>query len=241
MADCVEEPAPVLVWTRKRPSPRRQAPSVDQIVARAIAIADAEGSAAVSMRRIAADLGSGTASLYRYVTSRDELLDLMIDTVQDEQEPPALSGDWRVDLTNIAQRRRFALLRHPWQSSELTGRPTLGPNSLRQADVALGAATALTPDITLAAKVLDTVLAYVSGTVAAELAEIQAQRRTGLTEEQWQASVGPYIQTVIDSGDYPRLARRVIEADDSNPEQRFEFGLACVLDGIATRAPHGPI
>lgn len=234
MADSGSEPA--LVWTRERPSPRRQAPSVDQIVARAVAIADAEGLAALSMRRVAADLGSGTASLYRYMTGRDELLDLMIDAVRGEEEPLVPSGDWRADLATVARQRRAALLRHPWLSAELTGRPTLGPNSLRQADLALGAATALTPDITLAAKVVGTVLAYVLGAVAAELAEIQAQRRTGLTEEQWQAGVGPYIQEVIDGGNHPHVARQVVEADDADPEQRFEFGLACVLDGVAANA-----
>jgi AcrR family transcriptional regulator len=238
------DPASGLVWNRDRRTPRRQAPSVDQIVARAIAIADAEGADALSMRRVAADLGSGTASLYRYVASRDELLDLMIDAVRGEEEPPTLSGDWRIDLTNVARRLRAALLRHPWLGSELTGRPTLGPNSLRHADVALGAAAALTPDITLAANVVDAALAYVFGAVAGELAEVQAQRRTGLTQEQWQASVGPYIREVIDSEAYPHFARRVVEAEDPDPEQRFEFGLACVLDGVAARAhgrtEHGP-
>nr|BFF04937.1 TetR/AcrR family transcriptional regulator C-terminal domain-containing protein [Streptoalloteichus tenebrarius] len=212
---------------------------MERIVARAVAIADAEGLSALSMRRVAADLGSGTASLYRYVASRDELLDLMIDAVRGEEEPPALTGDWRADLTAVARRLRADLLRHPWLGSELTGRPTLGPHSLRHADVALGAATALTPDITLAAHVVDTVLAYVFGSVAGELAEAQAQRRTGLTEDQWRASVGPYIREVIASGAYPLFARRVTEAEDPTPDQRFEFGLACVLDGVAARVHSG--
>ncbi|WP_433413647.1 TetR/AcrR family transcriptional regulator C-terminal domain-containing protein [Microtetraspora malaysiensis] len=95
---------------------------------------------------------------------------------------------------------------------------------------------ALTPDITLAANVVDTVRAYVFGAVARDLAEEQAQRRSGLTEDQWRESVAPYIREVIDSGAYPQFARRVAEAEDADPEERFEFGLACVLDGIATRA-----
>lgn len=142
MADTAGEPVPALVWTREQPRPRHRAPSVAQIVVRAVAIADAEGLAALSMRRVATELGSGTASLYRYVTNRDELLDLMVDAVRGEKEPPALSGDWRTDLTAVARQLRAGLLRHPWLSGELTGRPTFGPNSLRRADVALGAATA---------------------------------------------------------------------------------------------------
>ena len=78
------EPAPSSVWTRPRPEPRRRAPGVDRYVAAALAVADAEGLAAVSMRRVAADLGSGTATLYRYITNRDELVDLMVDAAQGE-------------------------------------------------------------------------------------------------------------------------------------------------------------
>jgi AcrR family transcriptional regulator len=233
----VTEPVPELVWTRKRPQPSRRAPSVEQFVARAVAIADADGLTAVTMRRVAAELGSGTASLYRYVTSRDELLDLMVDAVQGEAEPAAPTGDWRADLAAVARRLRLVLLRHPWLSGELTGRPSLGPNSLRLADAAVGAALALTPDVTVGVNVVDTVTAYVLGAVAGELAEIQAQRRTGLTEAQWQASVGPYVRQLIDSGEYPNLSRRILEADDdASLEERFEFGLGCVLDGAAARA-----
>ena len=228
--------APALVWGKDRRAPRRQGPSVERIVRAAIAVADAEGLPALTMRRVAADLDSGTASLYRYVDGRDDLLDLMIDEVRGEDGPPSPSGDWRADLTALARGARATLLRHPWLGAELAGRPALGPHSLRLHDAALTAAAALTPDITLAAQVVDAALAYVFGAVGQELAEAQARRRTGLTEDQWRASVGPYVRGVIDSGAYPQFARRVLEADDSDPGQRFDFGLACVLDGIAVRA-----
>ena len=224
-----------LVWTKDRRTPRRQAPSVERIVRTAVAIADAEGLPALSMRRVATDLGSGTASLYRYVAGRDDLLDLMIDAVHGETAPPAPTGDWRADLTGVAHHVRTTLLRHPWLTAELTGRPALGANSLRRHDAALTAAAALTPDITLAAGVVDAVLAYVFGTVARELAEAQARRRTGLTEDQWRASVGPYIRDVVASGAYPQFARLVRDAGEPAPDDRFAFGLACVLDGVAAR------
>jgi AcrR family transcriptional regulator len=198
--------------------------------------ADAEGLPALSMRRVAADLGSGTASLYRYVASRDELLDLMIDEVKGA-EHTELTGDWRADLESVARQVRATLLRHPWLSGEIPGRPALGTNSLRRHEAALLAAAPLTGDITFAAAAVDVVLAYVFGTVTQELAELQAQRRSGLTKEQWQASVGPYIREVIESGEYPQFSRRVIEGADRTAEEVFAFGLAVVLDGIAARAP----
>lgn len=256
------EPVPSLVWTRQRPEPRRRAPGVEQYVAAALAVADAEGLEAVSMRRVAGDLGSGTATLYRYITNRDELVDLMIDAVQGEDPlPDALlpegtdqqvdgadagtarerragadvAGDWRVGLAAVAYGLRATLLRHPWLAGELTGRPTLGPNSLRRSEAALRAAVALTPDITQASQALGTVRAYVLGSVASQQAALLAEQRTGLTKEQWQHSHGPYIIKVLAAGEHPMLARRVHEAEEPDPDVDFTFGLDCILDGLATR------
>ncbi|MFD6491289.1 TetR/AcrR family transcriptional regulator [Streptomyces sp. NPDC060188] len=229
------EPVPSSVWTRPRPEPRRRAPGVDQYVAAALTVADAEGLAAVSMRRVAGDLGSGTASLYRYITNRDELVDLMVDAAQGEDPLPEPTGDWRADLGAVARGLRTTLLRHPWLAGELTGRPALGPNSLRRSESALRAGVALTPDITLASRALGTVRAYVLGSVAAQLALRRAEQRTGLSEEEWQRSVGPYITEVLAAGEHPMLARRVIEAEELDPDVEFTFGLDCVLDGLAAR------
>jgi AcrR family transcriptional regulator len=239
-----ENRPPALVWHRERQVPRRQVMSVERIVEAALRIADAEGLDAVSMRRVATELNSGTTSLYRHVASRDELLDLMIDSVQGDPLPE-LSGDWRADLAGIARRLRTVLLRHPWIGAVQASRPALGPNALRQMDYVLTAATSLTPDITVASNVMSLVMCYVFGAVSVELAEQEAQRRTGLTQEQWRAGVGPYLREVIASGAYPQFARRIIEADDLGPDQQFEFGLDCLLDGVAARvtrsaAPRGP-
>jgi AcrR family transcriptional regulator len=223
------------VWSRPRPAPRRRAPSVERIVERAVEIADAEGMAAVSLRRITADLGSGTATLYRYVRDRDELVELMIDAVQPvgRVEP---TGDWRADLAAVARARRATLLAHPWLVAELTGRPVLGPNSLRRLDEALGAAAALTPDPTLAFEAVGAVLAYVLGAVSAELAEDRAARRSGLTEDEWRRSVSPYVVEVVGSGEYPHLSAAVRGSVDPSAAERFAFGLGCLLDGLAARA-----
>ncbi|SHM94037.1 TetR/AcrR family transcriptional regulator C-terminal domain-containing protein [Streptomyces yunnanensis] len=229
------EPAPSTVWARTRPEPRRRAPGVDQYVAAALALADAEGLAAVSMRRVASDLGSGTATLYRYITNRDELVDLMVDAAQGEDPLPEPTRDWRADLAAVAHALRETLLRHPWLAGELAGRPSLGPNSLRRSESALRAAVALTPDITLASQALSAVHAYVLGSVATQQAARLAEQRTGLTEEQWQRSIGPYINEVLAAGEHPMLARRVLEAEEVDPDVEFAFGLDCVLDGLAAR------
>ncbi|MFJ4653774.1 TetR/AcrR family transcriptional regulator C-terminal domain-containing protein [Nocardia sp. NPDC088792] len=231
-----DEPKP-LVWTKERRTPARRAPSVDRIVRTALDIADAEGLDAVSMRRVATDLASGTASLYRYVANRDELLDLMIDAAQGDADLPGLTGDWHADLTAQARHLRTTLLRHPWLGRQLAGRPSFGPNALRRIDFVLAAAAPLTADITLASHIVDALSSYVFGATSHELAALHAQQRTGQTEDQWRATVAPYLREVIATGDYPHFARRIIDAEDATPTASFEFGLTCLLQGIGRFAP----
>ncbi|MEC3917608.1 TetR/AcrR family transcriptional regulator C-terminal domain-containing protein [Nocardia sp. CDC160] len=227
------EGTPPVVWSKQRRDPARRAPSVDRIVATALAIADAEGLEAVSMRRVAGELSSGTASMYRYVANRDELLDLMIDAAQGDIDLPPLTGDGCADLAALARRQRETLLRHRWLGAELSGRPALGPNALRRFDTGMAAALQLTDDINVAARIVDTVSSYVSGAVNGEVAEYRLQQRTGLTEDQWRASVGPYLRSALATGAYPALSRRLHEADDPTAAESFEFGLACVLEGVS--------
>ncbi|AHI00621.1 TetR/AcrR family transcriptional regulator C-terminal domain-containing protein [Kutzneria viridogrisea] len=228
-----------LVWRRLADQRRRQRPalSIDQIVRTAIQIADAEGVQALTMRRVATDLGSGTTSLYRYVTGKDELLELMVDAVHGELEVPEQpSEDWRVDLALIAHRQRAMALRHPWFATEVGSRPPIGPQALRWIEFALTAAGGVSRDITVASALLGAVNNYVLGAAVNELSEQEAQRRTGLTEDQWRAVVAPYIrEVVIESGDFPEATRRIIDAVDLNHDEQFEIGLQCLLDGIAAR------
>jgi AcrR family transcriptional regulator len=120
------------IWMRPeraavgRPAQRSRA----EITAAAVAVADAEGLAAVSMRRVAAELGTGAASLYRYVETRDELLDLMTDAVSGECSPPEPSGDWLADLVAIGEQSRALLRRHPWLAGLAVTRPVLGPSGV---------------------------------------------------------------------------------------------------------------
>src|SRR6266498_4621044 len=99
--------------------------SRDQITAAAITIADAEGLEAVSMRRIAREVGAGAMSLYRYLDSKDELVELMMDAVEAEDPlPDKPSGEWRADLRRIAERARGILERHPWLATLAATRPS---------------------------------------------------------------------------------------------------------------------
>ncbi|MFJ6439619.1 TetR/AcrR family transcriptional regulator [Streptomyces sp. NPDC091649] len=139
MAD--RETRPTTVWSRPERGARGPAPerSRAQITGAALALADAEGLAAVSMRALAQRLGTGPASLYRYVGSRDELLDLMADAVAGELDlSRPTGGDWLDDLVGLALQSRAAHLRHPWLA-DLNDRrgEVLGPHAIDYLDHAL--------------------------------------------------------------------------------------------------------
>src|ERR1700685_4626851 len=94
----------------------------------ALRIADAEGLDAVSMRRVAAELGTGAASLYRYVLTREDLLDLMTDATGAEWEPAPPTGDWLADLIAFGEQARFIFRRHRWLAGLSITPPVIGPH-----------------------------------------------------------------------------------------------------------------
>jgi AcrR family transcriptional regulator len=180
-------------------------------------------------------------SLYRYVANKDDLLDLMVDAVIGEEPPPEEpAGDWRAELAEQARDARRVAQRHPWAIGFILARPKLGPNALRAIEYSMAALDGLGLDIDGMLDMVATVDAFVVGFVQAELAEAEARRRTGLTEEQWRARMAPYIRQLIATGRYPYLERIVREAGDfPNIDATFERRLALVLDGLATGIQRG--
>lgn len=231
----------VSIWMRadnaERTGPgRRPGYSRARIVEVAVAIADAEGLDAATMRRVAQELGTGAMSLYRYVPKRDDLIDLMLDAVLGEVElPERPSGDWRADLSLVAHQTRAAGVRHPWQAT-LARRPTLGPNLLRIYDFALGALDGFGLHIDEMASLAGMVGDYVASAVRDEIGWLDQARHTGLDRAQWMASyVGPYVQRVVESGRYPMFSRSIREGRLAHlpPDERFQYGLDRVLNGVA--------
>jgi AcrR family transcriptional regulator len=227
----------MMFWGQERPPRRGGAPDLPKIVETAVALVDREGLEAVSLRRVASALGSGTASFYRVLDSRDELLERMVDAALGRHLPPEPSGEWRADLIAVARNRRAMLNAHPWLGPELAGRPAIGPNALAHHERALAAAAGYADDPGTAGSAVETVLGFVLGATARELAESRTLNRSGLTTEQWRTSVAPYLQEALDSGAYPRLRRMVREARDVDPDERFEQGLTVIVTGLASWTP----
>jgi AcrR family transcriptional regulator len=119
-----------VIWLRPEQAPvgRPAERSRAEITATAVDLADREGLDAVTMRRVASAMGTGAASLYRYVATRDDLLDLMTDSTAGEYHLSAPSGDWQADLLGVAHQARRIMRAHPWLPALVIGRPALGPH-----------------------------------------------------------------------------------------------------------------
>jgi len=229
---------------RGTPPPRRdRGLSRAEIVRAAIAVADAEGPDAISMRRIARELGAGAMSLYWHVSSKEELLDLMVESIEAEIEVPEPSGDWRADLGGFAHQTRAAMSRHLWAIDFIGSRPPSGPHDARNLERLL-ALLDEAADARLTMDIFGTVATYVLGAVMREAQEMRVQRDQaraveGLTEEEIRASRERYRAWFQASGRYPRIVRLMeagVDPDDPGTrDERFQFGLDCVLDGIAAR------
>ncbi len=219
-------------------APRGQRPALDRavVVRAAIAVADEEGPEAISMRRIAARLGVGTMSLYWYVASKEELIDLVVDQlIGEEGLPECPSGDWRADLLLLARQMRALLHRHPWLASLLHVASRLGPNSLAHAEFSLATVAGLGLDAATSFSIPNAVDDYVRGAVLGEL-EWAGVKRSSEGGEGGRATIRHYFRQQVEASErYPELRRFVSDPGEIDADANFAFGLDCLLDGIAAR------
>ena len=225
--------SPAIVWERMSASPPRRRAVYAKIAAAATALADKGSLDDVSIRNLAQRLQSGTMSLYRYVSSKDDLWDLMLDAVFAEIALPAKSSrNWRRDVIQVAIETRRMMLRHAWLAGLVTARPTLGPNYLRWFEFLLKTTSTASADIRVRVRVIGAMWAYTSGFVGHELGEQATTRRIRLTEAQKRASVEPYLQQLLATRNFPHLAEFIANYSAGNPDEEFEFGLRALLKGL---------
>ncbi|MET7771026.1 TetR/AcrR family transcriptional regulator [Nocardia sp. NPDC005366] len=222
------------VWTRETRQPKASGLRRDQIVTAAVAILDADGLPALSMRKLGTKLDAGATSLYWYVANKDELLELALDEfwgTLDSAEPGQVS--WREVITTFAYGFRAALHAHPWAASLIGQLPSIGPNALRLTERLRRAfieAGFTGTDIYLASSV---VISFVLGQIIPELA--------------WAHTFGddePDREELLDdlvevARDYPEMIADFRATAQVNPgvarAMAFDFGLCCVIDGLDAR------
>jgi AcrR family transcriptional regulator len=226
------------VWDR--PEPTRPVPlDREGIVAAAIALADEGGLEAVSVRKVAARLDVGPMRLYGFIATKQELFDLMVDEVHAEILPDEQPGDWREALRILSHRTRQAALRHPWLADLLGGRPTLGPNGLAVTEAKLAALDGHA-DLDTVMRAVETVSAYVTGAIRREIANLRAERATGLSKQEWQRANGPHVTRMLATGRFPSLAKAVYDGKDVDADTSFATGLDWVLDAVAAKLTQPP-
>ncbi|MFV0135213.1 TetR/AcrR family transcriptional regulator [Streptomyces sp. HMX87] len=220
--------------------------TLDRIVEAAVQVADAEGLEAVSMRRVATELGTGAMSLYRYVPGKAELLDLMLDRVQRPDgtpDAPLGDGTWRSALETLARETLGLYRRHPWLLQVNQARPILGPGTLDGMEKVMAHIKPMglsDPELVSALLLVD---GYVVGAARTQVYQEEAERKSGLTTAEFFEAQGPVLERVMTSGRYPVLMS--LSEDTWSPEfDHFEFGLQRILDGLevfvaARRAEEG--
>ncbi|MEU8233634.1 TetR/AcrR family transcriptional regulator C-terminal domain-containing protein [Actinoplanes sp. NPDC048967] len=184
--------------------PRGRPPkhSRTQVVAAAIAVADAEGLDALTMRRLAAELDAGVMSLYTYVRDKDDLVDQMVDQIS--AFDPERAG---TDLLDLVRWQRQLMLRHPWLPTALPNRQLTGPNMLGYLERALAA---LAPTGLPGGTKME-ILALLTGFVASYVSHELAQAQAGRTDPERIAAHVEQLQAAVATGAYPELARVLAE------------------------------
>jgi AcrR family transcriptional regulator len=232
------------IWARPEPGTRQSRFSREQIAAAALQIADADGFEAVTMRKIAARLGAGTMSLYRYIATKDDLVALMDDALMGEAIVPEgeLPAGWRDALAAVARRTRETLIRHPWAVQALHGAPAAqnemaGPYGLRHFEQSLAALDGAPLDTGAKLSLLAIIDDYVFGH-ALQAGELLARLRTDMNAPRV-AATEAFIRAQLASGQFPHLQALAEEpaarslADPALLTARFELGLRLLIDGIA--------
>ena len=227
-----------ILWERVEGSSRGPRPALthDQIARAAVEIADADGLSAVSMRRLAERLGVATMGLYRYVTGKDEVYELMLDAVTADLSLP--DAGWRTVADSYARQLRALNLRHPWMYQAFARVPaSLSPANVALTEKALGSIDGLGLDVDTMMAVFGTVGSFARGAVFAEVAQREALQRHGWeSEDDVRLAYLPWVRWMLNTGRYPKLTRYIIEgSNEDDAEWQFEFGLTCLLDGIAAR------
>lgn len=235
-----------VIWLRPEVTGRGRVPghSRAQIARAAIAVADAEGLDAASMRRVATEIGAAPMSLYRYVRNKDELHLLMADEVvnQDWRDwEPAPGTDWTRSLRQVAHNIRRMVLAHPWWADVMNRGPLFGPRILRMMEATLAGLDGLGLDIDEMTEISAIVHSFVIGYAQREFHTARAAAAAGTHEPgQMYSEWVPYVMSLTESGRFPNLRRVIHEArfpHEADQNAQFERALDRIIAGIAATLP----
>jgi AcrR family transcriptional regulator len=207
--------------------------SRERVLAAAIALADAGGIEALTMRRLGQELGVEAMSLYRHVANKDDLLDGMVDVVFGEIELPTDGTDWRTAMRERAISVRAALTRHPWATPLMQSRSTPGPATLRHHDTVIGTLRSAGFPIALVAHAFSALDSYIYGFAL-------QQRSLPFETEEETAELATAIMARFPADQYPHLVELTVEhvlQPGYDYGEEFALGLDLILDGLERALP----
>ena len=233
-----------LLWRRSIPARkavgRPPRLSVDVVVATAIGLADAEGLEAASMARVAAELSVATMSLYTYVPSRPELVDLMVDEVLWARALTG-EGDFRERVLFYAD-RTFAMYRaHPWLAEVSRVRPPVGPGMLAEQEFMLATVATLGLPVDRLNRPATAITSWVTAAARQEAEAALLRRTTGLSTDEWWQQRGELWEDWFDVGAHPTMtaiwnAGAFDRGADEQAQDAYAYGLGLLLEGIERSA-----
>jgi AcrR family transcriptional regulator len=213
--------------------PPRERLNRERVLQGALAVADAGGIGALTIRSLARELGVKPMSVYHHVANKEEILDGIVDLVFGEIELPAPDGDWQPEMRRRARSARVVLRRHPWAIGLLESRTAPGPATLRHHDRMLGILRGAGFSLEMTAHAYALIDTFVYGF---------ALQEAGLPFDgpDTVADVAGPIMERFAAGDYPHMVEMTTEfyfrpGYDFGAE--FDFGLDLVLDGLARSLP----
>jgi AcrR family transcriptional regulator len=221
---------------RERPGkgPKRGL-SLDQIVRAGIAVAAADGLDAVSMSRVAAELGVGTMSLYRYVESKRDLLDLMVDTGLGPPLPAEPDTSWRAGLSAWAAAMLAAYRANLWAVEVPIGGPPATPNAISWLERALTCLRGTGLDESRKMSVILLVSNFVRNEATMEAQIDAAVRAVGQSPSELMAGYNKMLTAILDPVRFPEMlavAASGVLGDADDWDDEFRFGLDRILDGV---------
>jgi DNA-binding transcriptional regulator YhcF (GntR family) len=233
----VAGPAHPPVTERAAPVRRRSAAdgtlTSERIVTAGIAVADTEGLAGLSMRRVATELAVAPMSLYRHVGDKDDLLLRMMDATIGEVRLPEPPARWREALGLAARALWATFRRHPWMAPALSlTRPQVLPNALEYSEWVLTALRPLGLDPVATFTVHLTLFTFVRGTAINLELEAEAAAASGQSSDEWMAQTEPDLLALVSTGSFPAFEQALTSGFDFDLDALFEFGLQRLLDGI---------
>lgn len=223
---------------RKAKAPARTPLSQEAIVETALRILETDGYDALSMRRVAADLGTGAASLYAHVANKDELLKLVIDRVFEELEIPEPDPErWVEQLREAMHQTRRVFQAHPGLARTMLGRAPMGPNGLRLIEGFMGLLRAGDLPDRVAAWAGDVVSLFVVASVFEDdIRHVALSETSDEAIEAWGEEMKAYVKT-LPASTFPNLIALADPMfENGGPDGRFEFGLDLMLRGLASHS-----